>query len=147
VGLKDGPSGTAILLTQAKNTSLDGLERAGIVASAKGRVRLLPREEYSSAWDPSTDARVPVWEAMQRLIRALLDDGEASAAGLLARIGGMGDVARDLAYRLYHVAERKGWTEEARAYNALVVAWPDLMRGAEQARSRQPAQASLGLER
>jgi putative DNA methylase len=83
---------------------------------------------------------------MQRLIRALLVDGEIGAAGLLARIGGMGDVARDLAYRLYHVAERKGWPEEAQAYNALVVAWPDLVRGAEHARSRQPAQPSLGLE-
>lgn len=83
---------------------------------------------------------------MQRLIRALLVDGETGAAELLARIGGVGDVSRDLAYRLYHVAERKGWTEEARAYNALVVAWPDLVRGAERVRSRQPAQASLGLE-
>jgi len=34
---------------------------------------------------------------------------------LLVRLGGLGEVARDLAYRLYSVAERKGWTEEARA--------------------------------
>lgn len=46
---------------------------------------------------------------------------------------------------MYQVAERKGWTDEARAYNALVVAWTDLARGAESARA-QPAQASLGLE-
>jgi putative DNA methylase len=145
-GLDEGPSGQAILLTQAKVTSLDGVERAGIAASAKGHVRLLDRGEYSPAWDPATDFRLPVWEAMQRLIRALLVDGEMAAAELLARIGGVGDVSRDLAYRLYHVAERRGWTEEARAYNGLVVAWPDLVRGAEQARIRQPAQASLGLE-
>lgn len=145
-GLNEGPSGQAILLTQAKVTSLEGIERAGIAASAKGRVRLLARNEYSADWDPATDDRIPVWEAMQRLIRALLVDGEIGAAALLARIGGMGDIARDLAYRLYHVAERKGLTEEARAYNALVVAWSDLVRGAEQARTRQPAQVSLGLE-
>ena len=36
---------------------------------------------------------------------------------------------------MYHVAERKGWTDEARAYNALVVAWTDLARGAESARA------------
>ncbi len=47
---------------------------------------------------------------------------------------------------MYHVAERKGWTDEARAYNALVVAWTDLARGAESARAAQPAQTSLGLE-
>lgn len=145
-GLTEGPSGQAILLTQAKVTSLEGVERAGIATSAKGRVRLLGRGEYTAAWDPVTDFRLPVWEATQRLIHALLVDGESGAADLLARIGGIGDVARDLAYRLYQVAERKGLTDEARAYNALVVAWPDLIRGAEQARTRRPAQASLGLE-
>lgn len=76
----------------------------------------------------------------------LLTDGEAPADDLLARLGGLGDTARDLAYRMYHVAERKGWTDEARAYNALVVAWTDLARGAESARASIPAQASLGLE-
>lgn len=145
-GLRDAEYGTAETLSKAKNSSVTGLVEAGIVAAARGRVRLLAWDEYGADWDPTTDARVPVWEAMQRLIRALLVDGEIGAAALLARIGGIGDVARDLAYRLYHVAERKGWTEEARAYNALVVAWPDLVRGAEQARTRQPAQASLGLE-
>jgi putative DNA methylase len=145
-GLGDAAYGTAETLSKAKNSSVAGLVEAGIVAATRGRVRLLARDEYSADWDPTTDTRVPVWEAMQRLIRALLVDGEIGAAALLARIGGMGDVARDLAYRLYHVTERKGWTEEARAYNALVVAWPDLVRGAEQARTRQPAQASLGLE-
>jgi putative DNA methylase len=145
-GLKDAEFGTAETLSRAKNTSVEGLVEAGIVAAARGRVKLLAREDYSSDWDPAKDRRVPVWEAMQRLIRALLVDGEVGAAALLARIGGIGDIARDLAYRMYHVAERKGWTEEARAYNALVVAWTDLARGAESARAAQPAQTSLGLE-
>lgn len=145
-GLKDAAFGTAETLSKAKNTSVSGLVAAGILAAPKGRVRLLGRDEYSADWDPAKDMRVPVWEAMQRLIRALLVGGEADAAALLSRIGGMGDVARDLAYRTYHVAERKGWTEDALAYNALVVAWPDLVRGAEQTRLRQPAQTSLGLE-
>ena len=47
---------------------------------------------------------------------------------------------------MYHVAERKGWTDEALAYNALVVAWTDLSRGAQSARDTQPAQGNLGLE-
>lgn len=145
-GLGDSTFGAAETLSKAKNTSISGLVETGILAASKGKVRLLARDEYSLEWDPATDRRLPVWEAMQRMIRALLADGETSAANLLARIRGIGDVARDLAYRLYHVAERKGWTEEARAYNALVVAWPDLVRGAEQTRGREPAQASLGFE-
>lgn len=145
-GLGEGAYGSAETLSKAKNSSVAGLVEAGVVAAARGRVRLLARAEYSTGWDPAKDRRIPVWEATQRLVHALLTDGEASAGDLLARLGGLGDIARDLAYRLYHVAERKDWTDEARAYNALVVAWPDLVRGAEQSTRRQPAQASLGLE-
>jgi putative DNA methylase len=89
---------------------------------------------------------VPVWEATQRLVHILLTEGEASAGELLPRLGGLGETARDLAYRLYQAAERKGWTDEARAYNALVVAWTDLSHGAEAVGSAAgPAQATLGL--
>jgi len=148
-GTGEGPYGVAETLSKAKDTSVGGLVEAGIVASGRGKVRLLERRELSAAWDPATDPRMPIWEVTQRLIRALLAEGESGASALLARIGGVGEVARDLAYRLYVLAERKGWTEEARASNALVVAWPDLTRGVESARSVQaagPAQASLGLE-
>jgi len=145
-GLTESAYGTAETLSKAKNSSVAGLVEAGIVAASRGRVRLLERAEYSGNWDPTKDSRIPVWEATQRLVHLLLTDGEAAAGDLLARLGGLGDTARDLAYRMYHVAERKGWTDEARAYNALVVAWTDLARGAESARDAQPAQTSLGLE-
>ena len=36
------------------------------------------------------------------------------------------EIARDLAYRLYTLCERKGWAEEAGYYNSLVVAWPSM---------------------
>ena len=145
-GFGDGAYGTAETLSKAKNTSVAGLVEAGIVAASRGRVRLLARAEYTSDWDPAADTRVPVWEATQRIVHALLAGGEAEAADLLARLGGLGDTARDLAYLLYQLANRKGWTDDAGAYNALVVAWTDLARGAESTRAAQPAQASLGLE-
>ena len=144
-GLGESAFGTAETLSKAKVTSVAGLVEAGILAASKGKVRLLDREEYNADWDPATDTRVPVWEAMQRFIRALLVDGETGASELLARLGGLGDVARDLAYRLYHVAERKGWTEEARAYNALVIAWPEIVRLAAGRAAGGPAQTSLNL--
>jgi putative DNA methylase len=144
-GLSEAAYGTAETLSKAKNTSVAGVVEAGIVAASRGRVRLLARDEYSADWDPAKDRRIPVWEATQRLVHMLLTNGEASI-GEVARLGGLGDTARDLAYRMYQVAERKGWTDEARAYNALVVAWTDLARGAESARAAPPAQASLGLE-
>lgn len=145
-GLNEAEYGVAETLSKAKNSSVGGLVEAGIVAAGRGRVRLLARSEYSTDWDPANDTRLPAWEATQRLVHALLDGGEGAAAEMQAKLGGLGEQGRDLAYRLYQVAERKGWTDEARAYNALVVAWPDLLRGAERVRAAEPSQPSLGLE-
>ena len=51
----------------------------------------------------------------------------------------MAEIARDLAYRLYSICERKKWAEEALAYNSLVIAWPELTKLALSQRNRQPA--------
>jgi len=40
----------------------------------------------------------------------------------------VGEIARDLAYRLFSVSEKRGWSKEALPFNALVVAWPELVR-------------------
>jgi putative DNA methylase len=129
-GTDDGPYGRADDLSRAKNVSVDGLVRAGIVKSGGGKVRLLDRSELDPTWDPATDTRLTVWEVTQHLVRRLLDDGEAAAADLLARVGGLGDAARDLSYRLFQIAESKRWAKEAGPYNALGAAWPELSRRA-----------------
>jgi len=64
----------------------------------------------------------------QHLIHRLLTDGAPAAAELLARVGGLGDAARDLAYRLFQIAESKKWAKEAGPYNALAAEWPELSR-------------------
>jgi putative DNA methylase len=111
---------------------VSGLQEAGILEAKKGKVRLLRRDEMSGDWDPATDRRLTVWELTQHLIRRLEAGGESSAAELLKQVGSLGDVARDLAYRLYNLCERKGWAQEATAYNGLVTAWPELTRLAQQ---------------
>jgi putative DNA methylase len=126
-GHDDGAYGRADDLARAKNVSVEGLVRAGIVKSGAGKVRLLDRHELDPSWDPSSDSRVTVWEVCQHLIRRL-DDGEESAGELLARVGGLGDAARDLAYRLFQIAESKKWAKEAGPYNALAAEWPELTR-------------------
>jgi putative DNA methylase len=144
-GMAEGAFGIAETLSKAKNTSVDGLVESGLLSAAKGKVRLIPREQLDTEWDPTTDRRLTIWEVAQHLIARLKSAGEQSAADLLRRVGGMGEIARDLAYRLYSVCERKGWTEEAIAYNSLVVAWPEITRLASQAPSaRQGEQMSLG---
>jgi putative DNA methylase len=126
-GHDDGPYGRADDLARAKNVRVDGLVRAGIVKSGAGKVRLLDRDELDPSWNPSTDSRVTVWEVCQHLIRRL-DEGAQSAGEMLARVGGLGDAARDLAYRLFQIAESKKWAKEAGPYNALAAEWPELTR-------------------
>jgi putative DNA methylase len=128
-GMNPGPFGVAETLSKAKNTAVNGLVAAGIIASRAGKVRLLDRVELPLGWSPATDRRLTVWEVTQHLIRALEVGGEAKAAELLRRVGGgLGETARELAYRLYSLCERKKWPKEALAYNALVVAWPEIAR-------------------
>lgn len=127
-GFAEGPFGDAHVLAQAKNTSPEGLVEAGVIISARGKVRLLKRDELPSGWNPATDARRTVWEATHHLIRALEEEGERPAATLLAQLGDDAERARDLAYRLFTTCERRGWTQDAQAYNSLVIAWPELSR-------------------
>ena len=138
-GMDEGPFGDAETLSKAKNTAINGLVEAGIIVAKSGKVRLIRRDELPADWNPATDKRLTVWEVTQHLIHRLDEQGETGAAGLVNQLGGIGEVARDLAYRLYSTCERKKWAQEALAYNSLVIAWPELTKLALAERNRQPA--------
>jgi putative DNA methylase len=106
-GFAEGEYGVAETLSKAKNTSVEGLVAAGMVEAKRGKVRLLAPAELPAAWDPAGDSRVTHWEAVHHLIRVLNDGGELAAAALAAKLGSRADVARELAYRLYTICERK----------------------------------------
>ena len=127
-GFEAGAYGEAETLASARNVSVQGVAESGILHSTGGKVRLLTREELPDDWVPTGDTRVPIWEATQHLIKRLEGAGEAAGADLLRALGAKGDACRDLAYRLYTACERRKWAEEARGYNALVVAWPEIAR-------------------
>jgi putative DNA methylase len=139
-GFGEGEFGVAETLSKAKNTSVAGLAEAGILLAKGGKVRLLKPHELAGDWDPVTDPRLTVWEMTHQLIRALEAGGEAAAAALAAKLGAKAEPARELAYRLYTVCERKKRAPEALSYNALVQSWPEISR---LARERQPAQERL----
>lgn len=107
-------------------------------------MRLLRRDELDPKWDPGTDRRLTIWEITQHLI-AQLDKGETYAGELLAKVdGGMSDQARHLAYLLYQVADSKGSTEDAVAYNSLVTSWESI--SLEALKSQGPTQTAYPLE-
>ncbi len=121
-GFKAGAYGEADVLARAKGTSVGGLSDAGVVEAGAGKVRLLKVSEYSAEWNPEKDARVPIWEACHQLSRALRVS-ESEAGALLAKMPEKTERIRQLAYRLYTLCEKKGWAEEARIYNELIVSW------------------------
>lgn len=116
---------------------------AGILEAKGGKVRLLKRSALKSDWNPNRDSRMPDWEVAQYLIHALDQQGEMGAAALLAKLGGRGEIARDLAYRLYSLCDRKNWIQEALAYNSLVISWPEISRLALEIKTHHPIQTTL----
>ncbi|MCU0753617.1 MAG: DUF1156 domain-containing protein [Xanthomonadales bacterium] len=125
-----GTYGSADVLARAKGTSVQGLVEAGVVEAGQGKLRLLKWAELPRQWNPEADSRVPVWEALHQLIRALNQDGETAAGALLARMPARAEPIRALAYRLYTLCERQNRAEDARAYNELVTAWTSIEQAA-----------------
>ena len=127
-GFEEGEFGVANVLAQAKNTGMNGLVESGILASSRGRVRLLRADELPEDWDPATDPRLTAWEVVHQLIRVLGSGGEPAAAELLVKLGARAETARELCYRLYTLCERKKRAADALSYNALVQSWPEIQR-------------------
>ena len=141
-GFDEGEYGVAETLSKAKNTSIAGIVEGGILASSAGKVRLLRPDELADDWDPTTDARLTVWEAVHHLIRALETGGEPAAARVVVRLGASADIVRELAYRLYTICERKRRAAEALSYNSLVQSWPEISDLARKERQEAPLEQS-----
>ena len=122
-----GEFGDANALALAKNTAVNALVHSGVVKSGAGKVQLIPRSELSPTWDPAADNRVVVWEITQHLIKQLQEKGELGAAQLYKKLGAKADIARELAYHLFTICEKKGWAQEAQAYNSLVLSWNQIV--------------------
>jgi putative DNA methylase len=145
-GFGEGDYGVAETLSKAKNTSVSRMVEAGILASGHGKVRLHTPSEMRGDWDPTTDRHRNDWEVVHQLIRALERGGEGTAAQLAAKLGDKAETARELAYRLYTVCERKKRAAEALSYNALVQSWPEISRLAREGGPTRADQAGLFLE-
>jgi putative DNA methylase len=148
-GFDPGPFGVAETLSKAKNTSVAGLERAGVVKSGGGKVRLLAIGDLAADYDPAQDERVSEWEIVLHLAKRLREQGADAAAQLIAASRAVVDLdaVRELACLLFSVAEKRGWAEVALLFNGLGTSWSDLA----EASRKQPAagaqvQGQLGFD-
>lgn len=132
--------GEADVLARAKNVSIEGLAAQGLLASVKGNVHLLDRSEVSER----VDFKAPTWLTTQQLTRALEEGGVTACAKIVSQtLGGRADGAKALAYRLFTIADKRNWQQEAFAYNSLVTAWPEIQSKAAQLAVERPTQDSL----
>lgn len=142
-GFSEGEYGDADTLSKAKNTSVNGMVDAGIIESKRGKVRLLRPAELPANWDPTSDRRLTAWEVVHHLVRVLGDGGEGKAAEMVRQMGTRAEVARDLAYRLFTICERKKRSTEALSYNSLVQSWPEIVRLAQESGEGRMTQATI----
>jgi putative DNA methylase len=126
-GWSEGEFGKADVLARAKGTSVARVTEAGVLRAGSGKVQLLKWAQYPSDWSPEKDNITPIWEALHHLIRVFNQQGETAAGSLLSRMHDRSEPMRQLAYRLYPLCERKSWAEDARAYNELIIAWPEIL--------------------
>lgn len=131
-GWNQSDYGQAEVLATAKGTTVEGMKTSGVLESGQGKVRLLKWQEYPTEWTPELDNRTPVWEALHQLIRALQQHGEQATGELLAGMPDLSEAVLTLAYRLYTLCERKGWADDARAYNELIASWDAIAAAAHE---------------
>ena len=138
--------GDADILARAKGTSVAALSSHDVVYAKAGTVHLIERTELPEKIDTNESC---IWMLTQQLTQAMATGGvEACAKAVFMMFGSNAERAKDLAYRLYTIAEQKKWSTEAYAYNALVVAWPDIQSRAAVMQRETPEQLdmfSMGL--
>lgn len=133
--------GEADTLARAKNTSVTVLASRDILYAQKGVVHLYSRDELS---DKALNNDSIIWLLTQQLTKAMETGGIEACARIVApMLGSNAEYAKSLAYRLYTIAERKGWAQEAYAYNSLVIAWSDIQSRAAQIQAYEPEQLDL----
>lgn len=135
-GYATGRFGDADNIARARNTAVETLARDGLLTSTAGKVTLLKPAEYPADYDVLRDEHTSSWEALHHAIRLLETEGVGAAAAFLAaastRPDGAveADMVKELAYLLYSIAEKNGWTADAISFNSLATTWPDIVAAA-----------------
>lgn len=133
--------GEAEVLANAKGASIPLMAARGVLYAKAGNVHLIERNELSEEVDTNENN---IWMLTQQLTHAMAIGGVEACAKIVASMfGSNAERAKDLAYRLYTIAEQKKWANEAYAYNALVVAWPDIQSRAASMKEIAPEQLNL----
>jgi putative DNA methylase len=151
-GYTTGKFGVADDLARARNTAVETMEREGIITSVAGKVTLLSPARMPEDYDVLADDRVGAWEVLHHLIAVLERNGVPTAGAFLASVKERPDGAvdvelvKELAFLLFSIAEKNGWTQDALAFNTVATAWPDVVQAARSAPTDTSEQAAFDFE-
>lgn len=151
-GYGTGTFGDADNLARARNTSVEIMDRDEILTSRAGKVTLIKPADLPSEYDVLADSHTSAWEALHHLIRVLTGDGIATAGAFLADATSRGDGAvdgdlvKELAFLLFSVAEKNGWTRDALAFNTLATSWPDILDASRAERTTTASQSTFNFD-
>lgn len=137
-GFNEATFGEADVLARAKNVAMNSMTASGAVVAAKGKVRLAKPEEL-----PEDDKESGGWIRVQRLVKLLAEGGITACAESLRDFLGDTEGIKNLAYRLYQIADKKGWAQDGTGYNNLVISWQDILEQREALRREKPEQGGL----
>ena len=151
-GYATGKFGGADDLARARNMAVETLVRDGILTSAAGKVALLSPANMPEGYDVLADDRVGAWEVLHHLIAILQRDGLPVAGAFLWSAEERPDSAvdlelvKELAFLLFSIAEKNGWTQDALAFNTVATAWPDIVHAARSTQTGSGEQAAFDFE-
>lgn len=149
-GYATGRFGDADNIARARNTSVEAMDRDGILTSRAGRVALIRPTETLADYDVLTDSHVSAWEVLQHLSRIVGTGGISAAGEFLSSSASRldnsveSDLVKELAFLLFSIAEKNGWTKDALAFNELATSWPEILEAARA--GGRGTQTSLALE-
>lgn len=147
-----GTFGNANILANARNTTVDGMERGGVLTSRAGKVQLIRPSDLRTDYDILADLHTSNWEALHHLIEALESEGISTAGDFLrtalSRPDGAvdADLIKELAHLLFRIAENNGWTKDALSFNTLVTSWPEISDAARSEAKTTGAQAGFDFD-
>ncbi|MBC8990877.1 DUF1156 domain-containing protein [Micromonospora chalcea] len=132
-GYNTGTFGDADNLARARNTSVERMDRDAILSSRAGKVTLIKPADTPVDYDVLADEHTSTWEVLHHTIRILETAGVPAAGAFLATTQSRPDGAvdldlvKELAFLLFSVAEKNGWTKDAISFNAVAQSWGDVV--------------------
>lgn len=151
-GYEVGSFGDANNLANARNTTVDAMDRDGILSSRAGKVQLIKPADLNWDYNPVADLHTSNWEALHHLIKVVERDGIAPAGDFLkealSRSDGAvdSDLVKELAHLLFRIAEGNGWTKDALSFNSLVTSWPEILEVARSAKKPSQTQGAFDFD-